>query len=416
MTHSIQVCCDASGRFEALLARINNTNKTISLCVVYRSPASNASLLLQFIMQHLRGKHCLLVGDFNAPEIDWENVSCKLPKDSFDATLLETVLDCNLVQHIRSPTRIIPGQRANILDLVITPSLEDVQDLIIHPPLATSDHCTISFHWTGCGANFLPDRVYRNYRRMDEKNMKIAAESLDWSIPPHLNVDLAWSYLRGRIQALVEEFVPLSKKHQPSRGPPWFNPALRTLLKQRKKAWDHFKLSQLPSDYQRYKFIRNECTRLKRQNRLIHETRIAETAKTSPKTLFAYLQRRNKSATGIPPLRSPSTNELITEDAAKADLLASQFSSVFTTEDDFHPLCAKEGLSDFQFEVETVKALLLSLKPDSAPGPDDIHPRFLKTMADFLAKPLSHIYRLSLDCGHLPKDWKVGTIKPIFKN
>jgi hypothetical protein len=238
---------------------------------------------------------------------------------------------------------------------------------------------------------------------------------MDWSIPPHLNVDLAWSHLREKIDTLVEKFVPLSRKNKLSNGPPWFNSALKALLKERKKAWDRFKLSQTLHDYQSYKRLRNECTQLKRKNRSIYETKIAENVKTSPKTLFNYLQRRNKSTTGIPPLRSHDSNELITEDADKANLLASQFASVFTIEDDILHFGANEGLQDIPFEIESVKSLLLTLKPSSAPGPDDIHPLFLRAMADFLAEPLFHIFRLSLDCGQLPVEWKVGVIKPIFK-
>ena len=44
-----------------------------------------------------------------------------------------------------------------------------------------------------------------------------------------------------------------------------------------------------------------------------------------------------------------------------------------------------------------------------------IHPRFLKELAGFLADPLCKIFRLSLDAGKLPQDWKLGVIKPIFK-
>lgn len=130
------------------------------------------------------------------------------------------------------------------------------------------------------------------------------------------------------------------------------------------------------------------------------------------------MKRRNKTGTGIPPLRRPENSELLTEDSAKADLLSSNYSSVYTIEDDnLNPQVpvATAQLQDIQIDVETVKASLLALDPSSAPGPDGIHPRFLKEMADFLAGPLCQIFRLSLDTGRLPKDWKFGVVKPIFK-
>jgi len=51
------------------------------------------------------------------------------------------------------------------------------------------------------------------------------------------------------------------------------------------------------------------------------------------------------------------------------------------------------------------------LQSDKSPGPDGIHPHFLKSFA----KPLSSIFRCSYDTGALPTDWKLANISPVFK-
>ncbi|KAF4792131.1 hypothetical protein TURU_123686 [Turdus rufiventris] len=66
-------------------------------------------------------------------------------------------------------------------------------------------------------------------------------------------------------------------------------------------------------------------------------------------------------------------------------------------------------------QEEAVRELLRSLHVHRSVGPDGIHPRVMRELADELAKPLSIIYQQSWDTSKVPDDWELANVTPIHK-
>ena len=107
-------------------------NELLLVGIVYHSPSSsdvNNCRLLSSIrsINELNFSQVLLIGDFNIPGINWEDLDYAGNASSLAADLLDATNDAYLFQHVTGFTRHKSGQKSSLLDLVFTFDINFIQ-------------------------------------------------------------------------------------------------------------------------------------------------------------------------------------------------------------------------------------------------------------------------------------------------
>ena len=106
-----------------------------------------------------------------------------------------------------------------------------------------------------------------------------------------------------------------------------------------------------------------------------------------------------------------------------AEVLNEYFSSVFTTEDVSSlpvPFTKFEGSKSEHLGQLFVTSVMIAnkikeTKDNKSPGVDGIPQKLLKEIVEQMSTPLANFFKLSLEEGIIPSEWKEANITPLFK-
>ena len=374
----------------------------------------------------------LLAGDFNLGEISWTSDgvgSTSKSESSLEDRFLELIDDCFLSQCISEPTFYNGADDSigSVLDLILTDRQERILEVIYSAPLGAINKAHVGISWKFAVGHSIPE-VFRERKDWNKGKYALMNEelrSIYWEkLLLNRNLDTFNDHFVEIYHEMCNKFIPPRKNN--NRQVPWMNSELKSLINEKHRLWYRYKSSRsaehLHEEYRRFsakvrKEIKLSVTR--------YESKLAAKSKRDPKVVYAYAKSMNSVKDHIRALVDKD-GLLVTNRVQVADVLNSQFQSVFVVEppkelDKLPEFSSRRsecfGISDLTdwISLEAIKKRLSSLCPSKSCGYDEIHPYVLKTCAAEFARPLRLIFQRSLTEGHVPSTWKLANVSPIFK-
>lgn len=404
-----------------------DSKKTILLGCVYRSPSSDCdnNRRLESLLRHIADYNfhdLIIVGDFNYPNIDWENSVVTDNENSEGDQFLECLKDCFLIQHVDRPTRYRGDQKPSILDLVLTNEENVIKNMQYCAPLGNSDHCALVFEYK-CIAESVSTKTKKyRYDKGNYDDMRANLADVDWTKTlDEKDTQKAWDHFSDILEDEMQRHIPThtGDRKRKMKRQSYMDKQGMKLMKAKQRAWKHYTTTEDSYDYRKYCTARNKLRSYTRELRQNFEEALAREVKTNPKAFWRYTKTKLTVKSGVGDLKDDE-GEVQAEDSAKADILNKFFCSVFTKENinnipDLEDRSKGSELNDVQITEEIIAKHLQKLKISKSAGPDGFHPRVLKEVAPSITKPLEIIFRKSIESGQLPTQWKEAQVTPIFK-
>nr|VZI04138.1 unnamed protein product [Spirometra erinaceieuropaei] len=311
-------------------------SQSLDILTVYRPPRNDPDADAQ-LLEELRlfstRPTTLIVGDFNAPHIDWSSASADCSEAAFDQQLLRTSDNLLLTQHVMFSTRVREGQQMNCLDLVFTKSSDNIDVVNCLPPLGQSDHVVLMWVYTLFSLPAQPLDSRPNIWRGDFEQMKKDLSPIDWASTLSGDVEEAWCQFKELVHNLISNHCPIMRKRL-TNGPRWLTPSLKKEVNKKRKLWKRSLTDRTPESLSSYKLQRNRVKILIARDRKAFEKNLLNRAMINPKILYSYIRQSTRNKDPVPLLRTAEGVE-ISDDKDKAEHLSQSFRSVVTSEPAF---------------------------------------------------------------------------------
>ncbi len=297
-----------------------------TVMLVYRPPSTtqeNTEQLARIIMES--PPNTIIMGDFNLPGIDWQ----LLTSDSKGRPILEACAEKGLEQLEYFATHV----KGNTLDLVLTDVPDKIRSVVSAGRLGRSDHEILIIEVDTRRPETQGQGKSWNWKQANWEAMRRKLSTVQWQEDfDGLTGDEAWTHLKGRLDAMVEEHVP-ERTRAGTKRPPWLSVDLLRLIRLKRRLWTKYKRSPTAENLEEYKKMEKTTGKQIKYVKKQVERRVAESK--DKKIFYSYLKTKTKSRAGVGPICVEG--QILTENVEIAEALNDYFGSVFREEEDGPP-------------------------------------------------------------------------------
>jgi len=277
------------------------------------------------------------------------------------------------------------------------------------PGIGKSDHLVLTFEFM-CYIE-LKERTDTkfNYNKGNYDAIRADLSNIDIN---NVGVQMSWRLLAEKLSNSIEKNIPKCAVKAERHQNPYIDRDTARAIKAKRTKWLKYKYCKNHLTYENYKKARNVVGDHLKRCKYTYEKNIAEQSKNNPK----YVRSKSKTKSGINSMEI--NGEKTTNDRDIAEEFNRHFISVFTIENDQIPEPTeqvKDVITNVIINEEVTMKYLQEINPDKSQGPDNIHPRLIKECKNSICKPLTEVFKKSLDEGTLPREWKEANVTAIFK-
>ena len=429
---------------------IHSADENLLLATLYRQPDNSshdrpsnnrelksAITKLQECINKLETTPDVIIGgDFNLPNAKWPECTpgnhCPRQEAEMITTISELCTNFHLTQMITEATH----YQGNTLDLVFTNNTHLIHDHSVVPTLRSISHhhmVTIqtqykasNLHTTdGDEHSRLSQFDYLNFHSKDANwdQLRTDLNAVNWF--EELNATMTPDEMLDSIYKLTLESsqntIPLRKnptKRKSRQAREIYN------LKRRKRRINKLLLKATSTARKQNLFNEQIQVEIKLQKLLkntakFQEEKAVDAIKENSKYFFSYAKKKSKVRTNVGPLRKKSDNQMTSDSSEMSEVLADQYSTVFSTPTAYIPPteqeCNSNKLENHTVTEEDIKEAIDELRNNAASGADGFPAILLKQCRDALAKPLQIFWNKCMECSHIPERLKFSIIPPLYK-